>query len=371
MPDDSPSTSPAGRVTLQDIADEAGVSRATVSLILANRSDYIRQFRPETVARVREVAEKLGYRGSLLASSLRSLRSSFFGLVVRGAQGVDAGAWQHQAFEGAFIAGVLARATAAGIYPVVATQDESVRSDTTEHVNAVLDGGVFGAIFRSPKEHLLDVLRHRIERGLPMISVFPDRPTLFESNMVDMDNRAAGRLAGELLARAGRKRWCVIQDYQASEAQRLREDGIREAARLCGATISIDCVPTGTGEEEIVRWFEPKLRSAPPDGVFSTSSVGAVGVLLACDWAGVEVPEQTCIIGCDASLWRVEPHPKITSIEVSWYDTGRRATELLLHCRDHGISRFDNVLLRPTVVRGMTCPVPDDIGAPGKAATGR
>jgi LacI family transcriptional regulator len=347
---------PVPRITLQEIADEAGVSRATVSLILANRTDYIRQFRPETVTRVRAVAEKLGYRSGLLASSLRSLRSSFFGLVLRGPQGHDLGLWHDQAFEGLFIAGVLLTATEAGIYPVVATQEDSERADATERINAVLDGGVFGAIVRSPEEFLMEILKPRIERGLPVVAVFPDYPTRFESNMIDMDNRAAGLRAGKLLAEAGRRRWFVVQDYQASEAQRLREDGIRQAAEAYNASVFIDCLPRDLDEDGIIQWVGPKLQSAPPDGIFATSSIGAIGALLSCEWAGLDVPEQISLVGCDVSLWRVDPHPRITSIEVSWHEAGRRATELLLGCRDTGVSQFDNVMLSPSVVPGMTCP---------------
>lgn len=341
---------------MQEIADEAGVSRATVSLILANRSDYIRQFRPETVKRVRGVAERLGYRNDMLATSLRSLRSSFFGLVLRGAQGSDIGSWQHQAFEGSFVAGVISASTQAGIYPVVATQDASVRPDPKARVNAVLDGGVFGAIVRSPKDHLLDVLNHRIDRGLPMVSVFPDYASHTSSNLLDMDNLAAGKLAGKLLARAGRRRWFVVQNDQASEAQRLRENGIRLAAQEAGATVVIDCLPAGMSDEDVVQWVGPKLISAPPDGIFATSAISSIGVLLACDWAGVEVPTKASLVGCDASMWRSDTGPRITSIEVSWYETGRRAVQLLLECRDHGRSRFDNVMLAPEIVPGTTCP---------------
>ncbi len=357
------------RVTLQEIADEAGVSRATVSLILANRTHYVRQFRPETVSRVRRVAEKLGYRSSLLASSLRSLRSSFFGLVLRGRQERNLGLWHDQAFEGLFLAGVLSAAAEARVCPVVAMQGHEGDPEAADQVNGVLDGGVFGAIVRSPDEAMMELLKPRIERKLPVVAVFPDYPTRFESNMLDMDNLAAGRRAGELLAAAGRTRWLVVQGHPATEAQILREEGIRSAAQTFGAVLVVERLPRRIDDEGIVGRIGPILRLTPPDGIFATSSVGAIGALLACFWAGLQVPEQVCLVGCDTSLWRVEPHPPITSIEVSWYEAGRRAAELLLQCRQSGTSRFENVLLPPSVVPGLTCPggngampVPTDAG---------
>jgi len=352
---DNPAEGTVPRVTLQEIADAARVSRATVSLVLANRTEYVRQFRPETVARVRAIAQKMGYRSNLLASSLRSLRSMFFGLVLRGAQGTDVSAWHHQAFEGAFITGVLSAAAESGIYPVVATQQTADQGGASERLDAVLDGGVFGAIIRSPDDYLTGAIQQRIHRGVPMVAVFPDYPSRFESNVLDMDNRAAGRLAGRLLADEGRRRWLVVQDARATEAQRAREEGIREAGRELDASVCIECLPDEIGADDVAQWIGPRIRSAPPDGIFATSSLGSIGALLACTAAELRVPQQVSLVGVDASLWRVDPYPRITSIEVSWHEAGRRATQMLLECRDRGTGRFENVMLQPQVMTGMTC----------------
>ena len=57
----------APRVTLAHVADRAGVSTATASLILSRREEYIRQFRTDTVEKVRRSAKRLGYRANLFA----------------------------------------------------------------------------------------------------------------------------------------------------------------------------------------------------------------------------------------------------------------------------------------------------------------
>src|SRR5690606_7909972 len=87
------------RPTIQAIAQRAGVSRATVSLILTNRPEVVARFKPETVQKVRTLADALGYRANLTAISLRSAYPTFFGLVLRGSGRADAISWHHQAFE--------------------------------------------------------------------------------------------------------------------------------------------------------------------------------------------------------------------------------------------------------------------------------
>ncbi|HON69032.1 MAG TPA: LacI family DNA-binding transcriptional regulator, partial [Phycisphaerae bacterium] len=88
------------RTTMAEIAARAGVSRATVSIILSSGDQEITRFKPETVARVRQIAESMGYQANLMALSLRNPHPSFFGLILRGVAAAESISWHHQAFEG-------------------------------------------------------------------------------------------------------------------------------------------------------------------------------------------------------------------------------------------------------------------------------
>lgn len=69
------------RLTLNDIADIAGVSKTTASIILNGKSDRFR-IRAETRQKVQAVAEKYGYRANVYAKALQAQRSNVIGLVV-------------------------------------------------------------------------------------------------------------------------------------------------------------------------------------------------------------------------------------------------------------------------------------------------
>ncbi len=345
-----------GRPTIQAIAQRAGVSRATVSLILTNRPEVVARFKPETVQKVRDIADKLSYRANLTAISLRSAYPAFFGLVLRGAGRADAISWHHQAFEGQFLAGALEASRLLNLYPVLATQDSPDPDGALHRVRGVLDGGIFGAIFRTPLRVLDGPMRRQMEQGLPVVIVFPENLTICSSNCIDVDNVAAGRLAAELLARAGRRRWAIVRHDEMWDAIRLREGGALEIARSSGASVEIVAVPNGISDVALSEWLAPKLRKLRPDGVYAASSVTGVGSLLACQRAGLKVPKDVSLVGCDASLWRAPGCPGITSVDVSWYSTGELAVRKMYELREKGESTFGNIQLPPYVRRGDTCP---------------
>ena len=70
------------RPTQEDVARMAGVSRATVSYVINNRTDGNVRISEETRCRVLEAIEELGYRPNVLARSLRRGQTHTIGMIV-------------------------------------------------------------------------------------------------------------------------------------------------------------------------------------------------------------------------------------------------------------------------------------------------
>jgi len=350
---------------MQAIADRAGVSRATVSLILTGRPEIVEKFKPETVAKVRELAEEMGYQANIMALSLRAPHPSFYGLILRGTGAADAISWHHQAFEGQFLAGALEASRILGLYPVLATQDSPYPEAALKRVRGVLDGGVFGAILRTPRPVLEGQLRRQIEQGLPIVIVFPESPTTCPSNAIDVDNFAAGRLAAKLLRDAGRQRLLLIQDEVTWEAIRLRNQGFMALSEQTGASIEVVTVPAGMDAQATEDWLAAGLRDHRPDGIYTASSVTGVEALMACQAAGLKVPQEAALVGSDAALWQAPGCPAITSVDVSWYSVGEMAVRKMVELEDKEESAFPNVAMPPQVRVGGTCPLVDSAGLNG------
>ncbi|MBP7933128.1 MAG: LacI family DNA-binding transcriptional regulator [Phycisphaerae bacterium] len=347
------------RPTIQAIAEEAGVSRATVSLILANRPEVIRRFRPETVDRVRRIAEEQGYAANLMAISLRSGHPTFYGLILRGRGDARAqpSSWHVQALEGQFLAGAMEASRVLDLYPVLASLDSPEPEAAVQRVRGVLDGGVFGAILRTPPTVLDDPMRRQIELGLPVVIVFPEHPTTCPSNAIDVNNLEVGQIAARLLRDAGRRKWVIVSDDFFWEPIRLRKEGALSVAREAGIEVELLEIPLDVGERGAMAWLTPRLRDMRPDGVYAASSVASVGALHAGLDAGFRIPQEVCLVGCDASFWRAPGWQAITSVDVSWYEAGELAVRKMVELQSRAEFRFENLILPPMVRTGGTCPV--------------
>lgn len=352
-----------GRVTLADVAERVGVSVTTVSLILSGRQEWLRQFHPDTIDKVKQTAERLGYRANLFASGLPTKASLFFALVVHDIDGASATMWHHWAFEGAFMGGVIQRATDREIYPILTTAGWDANEERIRPVQQVIDGGVFGTIIRTPNALLERFVRTCLKRGQRIVVVFPRSLDAWPMNAIDVDNVSIGETVGRLLASRGRKRWTFVRYKTMRDSHRLRLKGLEEAARQSGAVVHALQLPMDLTEYQEADVVSARLKKLRTDAIFSVDSVSSVASLLGCLRAGMKPVEDFDLVGCDCALWRSEPLPTITAIDVSWKDVGILAMDKLLDLTRSGTSRFETVLLTPRVVPGGTCPVPEDFQA--------
>ncbi|MGB9624022.1 MAG: LacI family DNA-binding transcriptional regulator [Phycisphaerae bacterium] len=355
-------------MTLADVADRAGVSITTASVILSGREDYLRQFHPETIEKVRQSAGRLGYCANLFASGLPSKDSLFFALVIRDIARDDITAWHHWAFEGDLLVGVIHAAAQAGMYPIVATADADTEGDSLRSIERIISGGVFGAIVRSPGKALEKYLRGQLRRGQRVAVVFPDRLSQWSSNAVSVDNLALGQMAGELLSREGRKRWAIVhyRDRNPRESHLVRREGFKQVARRVGASVDIIGLPRepeNFTEEDLAQ-----LKRIDPDGVFGVDSVLSIDALLAFLKVGRRPPADFSLVGCNCSRWQSAAFPRITSVEISWKQAGIIAIRQLLQTAKAEENCFENVLMKPRTVPGETCAVPADL-VPGLSET--
>ena len=349
------------RVTQTDIATHAGVSVTTVSLILSDRQEWVRQFHPETVTRVRETAAKLGYHPNLFAAGLPTKTSPFIALIIRDFVRQDPSTWHLWAFEGELLACVVKQGTEVGLYPIVVTVDPFADEAGLQTVENVMEGGVFGSIVRAPNVLLEKFIRHHIGRGQRIVVIFPNRPSAWSTNAIAVDNLALGRLAGQLLAAQGRKRWAVVhyRNLKVRESHALRRKGFEQAAKQAGANLEVIKLPRLI--DEVTPQDLARIRKLAPDGLLGLDSVLAVCTLQACLTAGLRPNADFSLIGTNTGCWHNPPMPLITSLDVSWAQVGKVAIRQLLMMSETGETQFPSICVAPQVVPGETCPVDPDV----------
>lgn len=352
------------RVTLAHVAERAGVSTATASLILSGRQEYIRQFRSDTVEKVRRSAKRLGYRANLFAAGLPTKAPAFFVLVIRDLGGrQDIHDWHLWAFEGKLLAGAAQVASDRGLYPIVAAVNPDAPDAGVASVKRLIAGGVLGAIVRAQNPPLEKWLREQVRLGHRIVALFPDQISDWPENAVVADNQDIGATAGRLLAAQGRGKWGLMQYRERSvrEPHLLRSHGFEQAARQAGATVEILRLPHHP-QEVSDRDLSP-LAGRALDALFAVDSVLSVDALLACRRVGLRPGRDVSLVGVNCSHWRNADMPSITSIDVSWSEVGRTAMRQLIQLSDSGQHVFESILVKPHIVPGTTCPVPGNLAA--------
>lgn len=349
---------PTGRVTLVQVAREAGVAVSTASTILSGRQEAVSLFRDDTVQRVRRTAKKLGYQANLFASALPVRSSSFFALVVRDFGRANPEAWHAWAFEGQFLAGITGLAAKNQLYPILATIDPLAEDAGVAATERVIAGGVLGAIVRAQNPPLEKFLHTQIENARPIVVVFPDQISKWHSNAIVADNIAIGEHAGRLLAKAGRKNWAFIRykNRKLRESHKLRREGFLRVAKEAGVNVKTIMSPDMC--DDIAEFAVGRLKSGHIDGIFAADSVLSINWLLACQRTGHTFGENLSLVGVNCSKWPHARLPQITSIDVSWQQVGKIAMEQLLALARSDEQLFDTITIQPEIVPGETCPMP-------------
>jgi DNA-binding LacI/PurR family transcriptional regulator len=330
------------RITSHDVAAGAGVSQATVSLVLSGNPRA--RVSEATRARVRRVAEELGYRPNLLARGLVSRRSFALGVVVP-----DLG----NPFYSDVVGGVERVATEEG-YAVLLCDAREI--PVARHLEALRTRLVDGVILdaagaASLPEPVLEAMN----------VVLVDEPSERWPGVAS-DAPEAGRLAGEHLLRLGHRRIGLLGPATDVYSFRMRERGCVRALREAGVEVPSGWLrrtpATVAGGQAAMRAL--LARSPRPTAVFCVSDLIALGALKACLSAGLEVPRQMSLVGCDDIEMARVVTPELTTVAVPARELGARAARLLLRNLDpdRPKARAGRPLPVRLVVRGTTGPAP-------------
>lgn len=347
------------RPTSADVAARAGVSRATVSMVLNGR--VAGTVAEATQKRVLEAAAELGYTRSALAISLKEQRSRTLGLITDEiATSPFAGRMARAASVAAATAGYM-----------VITMDLSLRDHTVEDAARLLaerqvDGLLYATMGR------VQVPRPAVPPGIPLVllNCELEEPPAAEGAAADgeapdgaaadgvaadegtagsaptgsgaplptvvPDDHGGARRAARRLLETGHRRIVMLSGDDRSLGVVEREAGFRE--ELAAAGVEARVLPVGWQMDDGYRAMTRLLSEPePPTGVFCIRDRVAAGVLHAAAVAGVDVPGELSVIGFDDEDFFAERlTPPLTTIALPHEEMGRRGMEALLAMLEDG-----------------------------------
>lgn len=317
-----PAAVPEGNITLQTIADAAGVSLATASRALSGTG----RMKSETRDRVMRVAKLHNFRPSGVARSLSTKRTYTIGFL-------------NNDLTGRLTLPVMAGVTAAlfdrGVSVFLCSiEDNPILAQ--RHVEAMIDKRVDG-IVAAGKRTDRQVPIELANLGIPVVyTIVQPEPN---SICFTVDDEGGGRLATQYLIDRGRKRIAHVTGPSNFRVVHERAIGYKAAMRDAGLTepeigIIMDDWAERAGHDAVRLLFEG-VMAPPPDAIFCGNDQIARGAIDALTLRGIAVPHSVSVIGYDNwHYYAEEARPPLTTVDMNLEELGRIAGETLLRIID-------------------------------------
>ncbi len=316
---------------IKDVAQQAGVSVASVSRVMAGHAGVSEATRQRVLAAI----QALDYRPDLAARRLRSRRTDTIGLIVSDirnpfftevSRAVEDIAYRHR------------------LRVILCNADEDPEKEAL-YLELMRDENVSGVIL-SPTLSTLARFRPS-DYSFPVVLVDRcDRDTVADAVVLDNAD-SAYRLTAHLIEQ-GHRRIAFI--YGATSATgRQRQEGYMTAMAIHGLETLAKAVPA-TVEAARATAGELVSRQPLPDALVASNGLILLGLVEALREARLGVPEQIALAGFDNLPWTRLVEPGITVIAQPTYDLGQATTELLLQRIAHPAQSVRRVVMRGELI---------------------
>src|SRR5215212_3946388 len=318
---------PGRRITSQDVARRAGVSRTTVSFVLNDVKEA--NISEETRQRVLAAAEELQYVPDATAQALASGRTRTLGMVFRTHPHGVADLAHMQILQG-----LMSVASQSGVRLLVDIVNENDPADTYVSLsrNKRIDGLILSDT-RVDDHALYDLLND----DFPIVLL--GRLPGVKVSSVEFDNRRGVRAAVDHLVSQGHRRIGFIgyaPVYFTGVSERL--SGYREALAAAGIPCDDRMVCFGDFNDPGAGFASAtRLLALPerPTGIFVSSDVLAFATLTAIHQHGLRIPDDIAVVGFDDNPLSRYAYPPLTSVYLPFEEMGRRAGEMLRDLLSH------------------------------------
>jgi LacI family transcriptional regulator len=304
------------RATQKDVARLAGVSQATVSMVLSGGAPAIPA---ETWERITHAAKELGYAPNRAAQALRTSRTMTIACIVPDIT---------NPFYPALIRGI--QSVTDGVnYDVLSVNTDGSAERERHFLDWFRQGrvdGVIGVFFTLRAKDFKPL----IDAGVPIVRIESAKKRGGDIALDDIyvDSRAAAYEVAKYLIARGHKRIAMVAG--SGGPQSVRIEGYQDALREAGLKPHV-VVETTFSEVGGTRAAEQILAgSYNPTAIFAANDLMAIGVMQALRDRGIEIPKQIAVVGFDDISAARLVTPPLTTVAQFQDKMGARAAEILL-----------------------------------------
>jgi len=329
------------RITIADVAREAGVSTQTVSRVVNNKDSV----RPETRRAVLEVIERLGYQPNSVARSLATNRTLTLGVVVSDIS---------NPYFADVVRGAEDAARERGYHVFLCNTDQDLQREV-EAIRALQGRQVDGVVLcspRLPEEELMELFQGRQE------FVLVGREWIENAvGSVRSDSAGGVGLVVEHMVTRGLRKLAFAAGRPGGPGHRIRLAGFKEAIRAAGLDIeSAVILPCATGHAGGYQAASELIEKHPDvEGLICFNDLVAIGALRACVEHGVRVPEELAVAGIGDIALASLVQPQLTTVSHPRHGLGVQAVSMLI---DHlsGKEHEREILLKPELIVRASAP---------------
>lgn len=341
-------------LTMRDVAERAGVSQATVSLVLNRRSESV-GINEATRQRVLQTAEEMGYQRNELVRAIVTGKNRMMGFLV----------WRPEYEPVArMLAGALDEAEEHDFtIKVLRLRDHEIDRRTIQRCLQLRMAGVI--VVKMPRQPL-DYLHDEMQKhGIP-VTTLGSSFTQEWGTRVAAHNTLGCRMMVEHLHGLGHRRIAFIGGNRLDAAGALREDGYRTAMEEFGLPVPSSYVVEGQWRVVETSQAASQLLQGPesePTAIVCASDEAAMTVCRTLRLAGRRVPEDISVTGFTDLKTSELFDPPLTTVALPFEAMGHAAVRLTLARIRQGEKRDDPVeeVLPPELkVRDSTAPVKPD-----------
>lgn len=306
--------------SLQDIADQVGVSTATVSRALNDREGV----NAETRERILRVAREMGYVANAAAKGLATSRTYTLGLITyeRPPQQPISN------FPDETIQGVVQEARERGYHIITTFVNEDMMQDAVR-VPLVSEGRVDGLILIGPALKASFIIQ-LYSSSIPIVLV----DNLLTETTIDAvvcDNIGGMyALTRHLIDTHNRRNLVFFSGPEGWFSSRERRSAYTQALAEVGESPHVIYMQDTTMQMGHTAMVEALARYPDLEGVVAVNDATAFGAIRACKEQGIRVPDDVAVVGFDNIGWAAHHDPPLTTVRMFRRETGIQAARHLI-----------------------------------------
>ena len=329
------------KASLKMVAERAQVSPATVSRILNGTAKVSSEKRQ----RIENAISELGFRPNMAARSLAGGRSMSIGVITQ---------FISSPFYAEALRGLEDELAKHNYIPLFMSSHWDSTQEETQ-IARLIERNVDGIVLLSSQ--LSGQKLFEFGNELPIV-VTGRHFESTQASSVNWDNTYSGVLAADHLLELGHREIAVIVGAEGHEDSHERMLGIQTRLKESGVMLNANLVQMG-GYTEHGGYEAAKSLIAsgePFTGLIALNDQMAIGANMALREAGVEVPAQVSLVGCDDIQFAEFVDPPLTTVHQPIYELGEQAAKHVLSLVNKVRLPRESIALPHVVVRGSTAP---------------